>query len=130
MSETAILHRIKNRKIGFDPVLEDLSATKLTVTTSIVTKIETFKKDRTADSGIEQTVVKYFTERDAYLVTIKNWNSVKDKEAVLRRQIVPLLNDRLKLNPKLPVVFQFLDGNGKPMRHKPAPGPKVMAPGD
>ncbi len=134
-----ILTRLKNRKVGSDDLLEARSATKaaedalkrtVEVSVTVVTKIEQFKKAQTADSGVEQTVARYFTERDAYLVTIKKWDTVEDKETCLRTQIVPLLSDTLKLNPKMACVFQFLDSTGQPMRHVPAPMLKAMLPGD
>jgi hypothetical protein len=134
MTETAeidkMLTRIKNRKVGTDKVLEERSAARISVSAAIVTQISTFKKTQTTDAGNEEVIAKYFTEKDAYLVTVTKWDAVADKETCLRTQIVPLLADRLKLHPKVPVVFQFLDRNGQPMRHMPAPGPKVMARGD
>ena len=126
----SIKERIKHRKVGSDAVLDYLGARKLTVTPTIVTKVETFTSRRTADSGNEGVVAKFFTERDCYLITVKNWDAVEDKETYFRMEIVPMLSDQFKLDPKVPVVFQFLDGSGKPMRHVPTPGPHVMASGD
>ncbi len=135
MTDTAdhtMLTRINKRKVGSDAMLDFIAADKrkIPLTVTLVTKIETFKKTSTADSGNEQTVVRYFTERGAYLVTIKNWDAVADQETCLRTQIGPMLCDQLKLDPKVPVVLQFLDSKGTPIQHVAEPGPKVMAPGD
>lgn len=127
MNNDAIMERIKQRKFGSDSLLDDLGARKLTVTPTIVTKVETFTRRRTADSGNEAVIAKFFTERDCYLITIRNWDMVEDKETYFRMEIVPMLSDDFKLDPRVPVVLQFLDSSGKPMRHVPTPGPHIMA---
>jgi hypothetical protein len=128
--ERVVLEHILKTDTEFKARDKEPEPQSVTMTASLVTKIETFKKTAVADSGVEEVIANYFTERDACLITITNWDLVADKETVLRTKIVPMLSDHYKLDPKIPVVFQFLDHEGKPMRHVPAPGPKVMRPGD
>lgn len=116
--------------MGIDALLEDRALSRLRISISVdaATKIETFKKPHVSDSGSEE-ILRYYTERDAYLVTIYNWDRITDQETVLRMTVVPMLQDRFKLDPKIPVMFQFFDTLGRRMRHKPTPGPHVMVQG-
>ena len=125
---TLMIDHIKNRKAGVDAMLEHRRMAQLNVSVTRVTKVEIFQKEAVADSGSHEVVAKYFTERDAYLITVKNWNNVGDKETCLRTQIIPLLSDRFKLSPKAHTLFQFLDHDGHEMRHEPSPVPKVLPP--
>ena len=111
--------------MGIDAELEDRIKSTLDVKVIAETQINTFKKDHTSDSGVEQTL-RYFTERDSYLVTVSRWDTIDDKETCLRTVVVPMLSDRFKLDPRIPVVFLFLDTKGNQMRHIAGVGPKVM----
>lgn len=130
--DDAMHDRIRNRKLGSDPVLEQRTldkAPKITVIGQTVTKIETLSRTRATDSGNDEVTVRGFIEREAHLITISGWDLVQDKEHVMRSQIVPAI-DKFGFDPKATVVLQFLDSTGRTMKHVASGVPKaVVAPG-
>jgi hypothetical protein len=118
---------------GSDPysdpeTLRDIKRAQVPVEVSIVTKIETLSKSKITDSGETEVEVTAFIEQDACLLTVRNWDAVKDKETCLRSQIIPIFDTVLGLQPTTPRILQFLDTKGDPIRHIPSGHPKGLVP--
>jgi hypothetical protein len=125
-----MLRRIRDRAVGTDPVLEQRSLEKpatLKIVGQTITRLETMTKKGVTDAG-EEIIHKGFVEREACLITISNWDLVQDEDLCMRSQIVPAL-EQFGLDPKMAVVLQFLDSNGKPMKHVASGRPKAVMAG-